>query len=89
MKDHEYTNPEHFDPARHLTSDGKIKPESKQRNSIYFGFGKRICPGRYFAENAVWAAAAVMLSTLRFEKAKDSAGNEIYPDPIFIPGVIR
>ncbi|KAG6332680.1 hypothetical protein ID866_6411 [Astraeus odoratus] len=88
MKDHEYIDPERFDPTRHLAPDGQLKPESKQRNSIYFGFGRRVCPGRYFAENALWAAAAVMLSALRFEKAKDSSGDDIYPDPIFPPGAI-
>ncbi|KAG6333943.1 hypothetical protein ID866_5140 [Astraeus odoratus] len=83
MRSNEDSDPERFDPARHLTSDGQLQPEAKQHNSKYFGFGRRICPGRFFAEHALWAAAATMLSTLRFEKAKDSFGNDIDVEPVF------
>ncbi|KAI6042970.1 cytochrome P450 [Pisolithus marmoratus] len=42
MNDHDYNDPELFDPTRHLTSDGQLSPEARQNNSIFFGFGKRI-----------------------------------------------
>ena len=49
----------------------------------------RFCPGRLLAENSLWAAAAVMLSSLRFEKAKDAAGNHIDFEPTFRHGTVR
>ena len=49
----------------------------------------RLCPGRHFAENSLWAAVAVMLSVLRFEKAKDSMGNDIDIKLLFRAGVAR
>ena len=49
----------------------------------------RLCPGRFLAENTLWAAAAVMLATLRFENAKDAAGNRIDFEPTFRHGNVR
>ncbi|KAI6006540.1 cytochrome P450 [Pisolithus orientalis] len=89
MSNREYSDPERFDPTRHLDADGKLKPEAKQNSSKYFGFGRRACPGRFFADDALWAATAVILSAFRFEKAKDSLGNDIEVVPVFRPGVIR
>ncbi|KAI6120005.1 cytochrome P450 [Pisolithus croceorrhizus] len=89
MANNEYNDPEHFDPTRYLTADGKLKPDAKQDNSKFFGFGRRICPGRFFAGDSLWAAAAVILSTFRFEKAKDAFGKEIEVVPVFRHGVVR
>ena len=102
----DFSNPEDFDPGRHLASDGKLAPQAKQNNTIFFGFGRRsvtvycfvflsnayndrVCPGHYFADNALWAAAAVLLSALRFENPRDSAGNIIQVKPKFTHGQIR
>ena len=49
----------------------------------------RLCPGRLLAENTLWAAAAVMLATLRFENAKVAAGNRIDFEPTFRHGNVR
>ncbi|KAI6006539.1 cytochrome P450 [Pisolithus orientalis] len=89
MKDQGYGDPERFDPTRHLTSDGQLSPQARQNNSMFFGFGKRVCPGRFFAEHSHWAAAAVMLSALKFGKAKDSSGKYIDVEPVFSDGLTR
>ncbi|KAI6003405.1 cytochrome P450 [Pisolithus marmoratus] len=89
MSKREYSDPQCFDPKRHLDVYGKLKPEAKQNSSKYFGFGRRACPGRFFADDALWAATAVILSAFRFEKAKDPLGNDIEVVPVFRPGVIR
>ncbi|KAI6155077.1 cytochrome P450 [Pisolithus tinctorius] len=81
-------DPERFDPSRHLTPGGQLTPQAKQNNSLFFGFGRRICPGRFFADNALWAAAATMLSAFRFEKAKDESGKTIQVEPSFTDGQI-
>ncbi|KAI6042938.1 cytochrome P450 [Pisolithus marmoratus] len=48
----------------------------------------RICPGRFFADNALWAAAAMILSALRFEKARDASGKLIQVKPAFTSGQV-
>jgi cytochrome P450 len=47
----------------------------------------RVCPGRFLAQNAIWAAAATILSTVRIDKAKDVLGNEIEVKPVFVQAV--
>ncbi|OJA20198.1 hypothetical protein AZE42_04629 [Rhizopogon vesiculosus] len=64
-----------FDPGRHLTIDGQLKDNII--NHFAFGHGRRICPGRWFAENAVWTAMATILSVVRIDYARDPDGHEI------------
>ncbi|KAI6024701.1 family 64 cytochrome P450 [Pisolithus microcarpus] len=88
MVNNEYSSPEHFDPTRHLTEDGRLRPDAMQDSSKYFGFGRRSCPGRFFASESLWAAAAMLLSAFRFEKAKDDLGKEIEVVPVFRRGAV-
>jgi len=47
-------------------------------NDIHaYGFGRRVCPGRYMAENTIWLTIASVLVTLDLRKAKDDEGREI------------
>ncbi|KAK1834410.1 cytochrome P450 2U1 [Podospora conica] len=42
----------HFNPARHLDEHGQMRPapaDTKEEGHISFGFGRRVCPGRFFA----------------------------------------
>ncbi|KAF9238502.1 cytochrome P450 [Melanogaster broomeanus] len=79
-----FAEPTAFRPERHLTSTGipveNISPQS-------FGFGRRICPGKYLAEQSVWSAIVSMLATLRIAKAKNEFGEEIEVKPEFTPGI--
>ncbi|KAG2083246.1 cytochrome P450 [Suillus discolor] len=74
-----------FDPSRHLTVDGKLKDPFV--NHFAFGHGRRICPGRWFAENSLWTAAAAILAVLRIDHAKDSNGNKFEVKPEFTTGL--
>ncbi|KAG1792663.1 cytochrome P450 [Suillus plorans] len=74
-----------FDPSRHLTVDGKLKDPFV--NHFAFGHGRRICPGRWFAENSLWTAAVAILAVLRIDHAKDSNGNKIEVKPEFTTGL--
>ncbi|KAG2046890.1 cytochrome P450 [Suillus hirtellus] len=75
-----------FDPSRHLTVDGKLK--NSVVNHFAFGHGRRICPGRWFADNGLWSAAAAILAVLRIDHAKDSNGDRIEVKPEFTTGVV-
>ncbi|KAG2147844.1 cytochrome P450 [Suillus bovinus] len=74
-----------FDPNRHLTIDGKLK--NPFVNHFAFGHGRRICPGRWFADNSLWTAAVTILAVLRIDHAKDSNGDRIEVKPEFTPGL--
>ncbi|KAG2747300.1 cytochrome P450 [Suillus brevipes Sb2] len=75
-----------FDPSRHLTVDGKLKDSFV--NHYAFGHGRRICPGRWFAENSMWTAVAAILAVLHIDYAKDSNGDRIEVKPELSTGMV-
>ncbi|KAH7883314.1 cytochrome P450 [Phlebopus sp. FC_14] len=80
-----YPDPHSFKPERFLI-DGKVT-DYTCTSSIAFGFGRRICPGRYNADATVWAAMTSILATLTISKARDDKGDEIEVNPQFTTGV--
>ncbi|THU80496.1 cytochrome P450 [Dendrothele bispora CBS 962.96] len=63
-----YPNPNQFDPERHLRHDGTF-PDI---NSIHaYGFGRRICAGRYVADTTIWIAIACVLATMDITRSND------------------
>nr|VWO96616.1 N/A [Ganoderma boninense] len=57
-----YKNPTEFVPERYESSpDGSTGEPDPAR--VAFGFGRRICPGRFFADESVWLTIALMLHT--------------------------
>ncbi|KAF9238508.1 cytochrome P450 [Melanogaster broomeanus] len=73
-----------FKPERHLTSTGTLVENASPQ---YFGFGRRICPGKHLAEQSLWAVIVSVLATLHIAKAKSEFGEEIDVKPEFTPGV--
>ncbi|THU98671.1 cytochrome P450 [Dendrothele bispora CBS 962.96] len=72
-----YPDPESFKPERFLQQDGKELPLNP--GLFAFGFGRRICPGRYFGLNSAWLAIASLIATCHLKKAVDKNGKEIEP----------
>ncbi|KAI4526012.1 cytochrome P450 [Schizophyllum commune Loenen D] len=72
-----YKSPEAFDPMRYapISEGGRAKPPPVG----HFGFGRRICVGRHFADATLWIIMATMLATLNFEKVLDNDGQPITP----------
>ena len=61
-----YPNPRKFMPERYLSPEGKFT--GGDINSIIaFGFGRRICVGRYLADASVWRLIACVLAAFRIE----------------------
>ncbi|KNZ76528.1 O-methylsterigmatocystin oxidoreductase [Termitomyces sp. J132] len=72
-----YQDPFTFDPTRYLPAPaGKGEPYSTSN----FGFGRRICPGRFLSDDNLWMSIATMLATVNFSKALDEDGKDIIPD---------
>lgn len=77
-----YHNPSTFDPSRFLGPT----PEPSPYN-IAFGFGRRACPGKLFADAALFSTIASFLAVFDVRKRVEN-GKEIEPVVDFLPGLI-
>lgn len=74
-----------FRPERFLETPTH-KAEVDPRNFI-FGYGRRICPGRYVADNALFITIAQTLAVFNIEKFVEN-GKVVEPEVKFESGVI-
>lgn len=74
-----------FRPERFLETPTH-KPEPDPRNFI-FGFGRRICPGRYVADNALFITIAQTLAVFTIGKLVEN-GKVVEPEIKFEPGMV-
>ncbi|KAJ8508596.1 hypothetical protein ONZ45_g9144 [Pleurotus djamor] len=75
-----FPNPDEFRPERFITPDGDLDMKLADIVDMSFGFGRRICPGRFYAKDTLWMWMTSTLSVFNIRKAKDDNGNEIIPD---------
>ncbi|TFK80623.1 cytochrome P450 [Polyporus arcularius HHB13444] len=76
--------PETFCPERFLDETGTIDvapPDTRGMGHVTFGFGKRICVGLEFANQALFINFATVLWAMNISKAADVAGRDVTPDP--------
>ncbi|KAF9261893.1 cytochrome P450 [Marasmius fiardii PR-910] len=74
-----------FNPDRFM-KEGKDVPPNPEL--IAFGFGRRICPGRYLAINTIWLAIAYLLANFTIAKEVDEDGKEIVPAVEYMEGLL-
>ncbi|QKD59379.2 cytochrome P450 [Fusarium oxysporum Fo47] len=74
--------PMRFNPERFLSTDGN-QPE-QDPHMYTFGFGRRVCPGRVLADNALFLNIAQSLAVLHIRKDENGA----QPELLFTPGMI-
>ncbi|KAF8877181.1 cytochrome P450 [Infundibulicybe gibba] len=82
-----YPDPFSFKPERFM-KDGKLDPNVRDPAHAAFGFGRRVCPGRYMAYSAVWIAIASILATFDIEKVTDENGNIIEPSHEYLSALV-
>jgi len=80
-----YPDPMSFRPERFLDTPTH-KAELDPRNFI-FGFGRRICPGRYVADNALFITIAQTLAVFNIGKLVEN-GKVVEPELKFEPGMV-
>ncbi|KAI0705578.1 CyP450 monooxygenase [Earliella scabrosa] len=69
-----YPDPEAFKPERFL-KDGQFSLDTaRDPATIAFGYGRRICPGRHFAEASLFIIVATVLHTLSVSAPLDEHG---------------
>lgn len=79
-----YQEPEAFRPERFLGPN----PEPNPRSHV-FGYGRRLCPGRHFADANIWLTVAQSLASLDIKKAVNKeTGKIIEPELGLQPGVV-
>ena len=71
----EYPDPDAFRPDRFLGTDNS-KP-SRDPVDYAFGFGRRICPGRHFAQASLFIYCASVLHVFDIMPPKDGDGNPV------------
>jgi cytochrome P450 len=81
-----YPDPIVFRPERFLETPTH-RPEPDPRNFI-FGYGRRICPGRYVADNALFITIAQTLAVFNIGKFVNPKGQIVEPEAKFEPGAI-
>ena len=69
-----YPNPEEFYPERFL--DDGINPPAPYPEAA-FGYGRRVCPGRYFSDKELFIIIAPVLAALDTSPPVNKSGNPI------------
>jgi cytochrome P450 len=78
-----YSDPDSFDPERFLPPRNEPDPESEA-----FGYGRRKCPGRFFADAGIYLNIVQTLAIFNIGKAVDKDGKEIEIDVKPGPGIL-
>ncbi|KAI0371242.1 CyP450 monooxygenase [Pilatotrama ljubarskyi] len=82
-----YPDPREFKPERYL-KDGKLNSDIHVPTEFVFGYGRRICPGRYFAEASLFLIVSSVLHTLSVSAPLDENGNPVKLEGKMTSGVI-
>ncbi|KAN0082828.1 Cytochrome P450 [Tylopilus felleus] len=80
-----YPNSHAFLPERFLKDDGSLTPNDIEH--IVFGFGRRICVGRHFADTSLWMVITKVLALFKILRPLDEHGVEIPVEPKFSSGI--
>ncbi|KAF5309457.1 hypothetical protein D9619_012390 [Psilocybe cf. subviscida] len=68
-----FVDPGDYRPERYL-KDGHLNPDMRQPEVGAFGFGRRICPGRFLSDNTIFSIVSSTLYVFNITPALDSNG---------------
>lgn len=63
--------------------------EAARQVDAVFGFGRRVCPGKAFAEANAWLLMVNIIATMSIEKSVDAKGQQITPNSEYIGSYVR
>ncbi|PCH33770.1 cytochrome P450 [Wolfiporia cocos MD-104 SS10] len=78
-----YPDPLTFNPDRYANAKQNADLGINEPPTAAFGFGRRICPGRWLATDAVWIAVATVAAAFDVSKATDEKGLPVEPEVQF------
>ncbi|OKL57088.1 hypothetical protein UA08_07575 [Talaromyces atroroseus] len=78
-----YSDPSIFDPDRYLEPRNEPDPATEA-----FGYGRRICPGRYLADESLFLTISRLIASFNITMAVDDQGKGIVPEAKITPGLI-
>jgi hypothetical protein len=84
-----YPNPSEFKPERFLKEDGTLNPDAKDPGAFAFGFGRRICPGRFFSDSSLYSIITSILSVYELLPPLDQRGNVVTLEPQWSTGLVQ
>ncbi|PCH38616.1 cytochrome P450 [Wolfiporia cocos MD-104 SS10] len=89
QKEDIYPDPQEFRPERFMAMGASEMETADPRNYI-FGFGRRICPGRHFADSTIWIAVANLIATMNIRETKNTGSERKSTTlaPSFVPGIV-
>ncbi|KAF9458367.1 cytochrome P450 [Collybia nuda] len=82
-----YHSPEEYKPERWL-KDGKLDPDVQNPSVVAFGYGRRVCPGRYLSDDSLYAMISLVLSVYNIKPPVDDRGKELHLEPAVTSGMI-
>eukprot|EP00753_Platysulcus_tardus_P011500 PLAT3293.1.p1 GENE.PLAT3293.1~~PLAT3293.1.p1 ORF type:complete len:514 (-),score=-93.25 PLAT3293.1:19-1560(-) len=84
----EYPEPDVFKPERFLNPDGTLNHDVRDPGFAAFGYGRRVCPGRYFSDSSLYSIVSSVLATFDIKPKTDKYGRPAHLEPIMMPGII-
>lgn len=82
-----YPEPHIFNPERFL-KDGKLDRSVRDPEDRVFGSSRRICPGKHFANRALFLRVATTLATFNIKPGADGKG-EVASEVKILDGIVR
>ncbi|KAI0670927.1 cytochrome P450 [Trametes maxima] len=71
-----YERPDEFRPERFI-HDGQLDPTVPDPAVHVFGYGRRVCPGRHFADEMLYLNVASILHVFNIEPPRDECGQTV------------
>nr|BED43005.1 cytochrome P450 monooxygenase [Trametes versicolor] len=82
-----YAEPDEFNPDRYAPTPAKPSGEPDPACAA-FGFGRRVCPGRYFADDTLFLTMASLLHVFRIANAEGATGPGAVKDVHWSSGLV-
>ncbi|KAF8996838.1 cytochrome P450 [Cyathus striatus] len=78
-----YPRATEFIPERFIGKESQPDPREH-----VFGYGRRVCPGRYLADQIIWLSIACLLAGFTISPEKDEKGRQVIPPYEYTTGLM-